>query len=58
MGDISSYVQKTARIKRIHYLINDIEGLKGYEIFAQSDNILQQLNTTQEYYRQMPPPES
>lgn len=50
---ISSYIQKSARIKRIHYLINNIEELKGYEIFANSDNILQQLNTTQEYYRQM-----
>ena len=50
---LNSYVQKPAKVKRIHYLINDIEGLKGYEIFAQSDNILQQLNTTQEYYRQM-----
>ena len=55
---INSYVQKPARIKRIHYLISDIEGLKGYEIFAQSDNILKQLNTTQEYYRQMLPSES
>ena len=50
---LNSYVQKPAKVKRIHYLINDIEGLKGYEIFANSDNILQQLNTTQEYYRQM-----
>lgn len=55
---INSYMQKPARIKRIHYLISDIEGLKGYEIFAQSDNILKQLNTTQEYYRQMLPSES
>ncbi|MBF1081171.1 MAG: sepiapterin reductase, partial [Prevotellaceae bacterium] len=35
---MDSYVQKPARIKRIHYLINDIEVLKEYEIFAQSDN--------------------
>lgn len=55
---INSYVQKPARIKRIHYLINDIEGLKEYEVFAQSDNILKQLNTTQERYRQMLPSES
>lgn len=55
---IDSYVQKPARIKRIHYLINDIEGLKEYEVFAQSDNILKQLNTTQERYRQMLPSES
>ena len=55
---ISSYVQKTARIKRIHYLINEIGGLKGYKIFAQSDNILQQLDTTLAYYRQMLPSKS
>ena len=55
---LNSYVQKPARVKRIHYLINDIEGLKGYEIFAESDNILRQLNRTQEYYRQMLPSES
>ena len=55
---VNSYVQKSSRIKRIHYLIDDIERLKGYDVFAQSDNILQQLNTTQEHYRQMLPSES
>ena len=55
---LNDYVQKAARIKRIHYLINNIEELKGYELFAQSDNILQQLNATQEYYKQMLPSNS
>lgn len=52
---LNDYVQKSPKINRIHYLINDIESLKGYELFVHSDKILQQLNATQEYYKQMLP---